>query len=352
MKKIFAIALALVMVFSMASAFAYCVTDIDWACATDVCNNGTPTIEVVPFVRSNTACAGESEFVQSNCAAAVVGERVYYAVKLTIPADLNEEWYEAATLSVDYSNLSAKEGGKEIADLAPVKLAGGDVTYAKVKDEAGVYWLKGSGVQAGWGTGWEKEGAAGVTFGNDNIFFGFALKSSAKVCVSIKSENKFTETVVNGYTVKMNPDTVNVLQISKDGKIVQVETDKDDKIVAFKVSVVPGTWYTVKTLNASGTKFYVDAATELDWTCNDAGKFLKEVMDAFKLNFGTCVTEKAIKANFGWKDEVKSCTEYKTNAMAVVDSDCVVSIPKTGDVSVVAYAVMAVVAAAGAMLKK
>ena len=339
MKKIFAIALALVMVLSMASAFAYCVTDIDWACATDVCNNGTVTIEVVPFVRSNTACAGESEFVQSNCAAAVVGERVYYAVKMTVPADLNEEWYEAATLSVDYSNLASDEAGTDLADFGPVKLAGGAVTYANVKDEAGVYWLTKAGAAnatAGWGDAWEKEGAAGVSFGNDNVFFGWAEKSSAKVCVTVKSENKFTSANVNGYTVTMNPDTVNVLQIVKDGKTVQVETDKDDKVVAFKVSD-GANWYTVKTYNVAGTKFYTTANTEMDWTCDAAGKFLKEVMDAFKLNFGTCVTEKAIKANFGWKDEVKSCTEYKTAAMAIVDSECVVAIPKTGDKSVLAW---------------
>ena len=74
MKKIFAIALALVMVLSMASAFAaYCDTTWDWSCATNVINCGKATIEVIPYVRSTTACAGESEFVQSSCAAAVPG---------------------------------------------------------------------------------------------------------------------------------------------------------------------------------------------------------------------------------------------------------------------------------------
>ena len=342
MKKIFAIALALVMVLSMASAFAYCVTDIDWACATEVCNNGLPTVEVVPFVRSNTACAGESEFVQSNCAAAVVGERVYYAVKVTIPADLNKEWYEKATIAGDYTNMTSDMAlNTDLVDWTG-NLSSNALAYATVKDEPGVYWLTAPGATAataGWGTTWEKEGAAGVSFGNDNIFYGFAKKSSAKLCVTLTSDNKtaFKSTVVNGYTVTLNPDNVNVLQIVKDGKTVQVETDKDDKVVAFKVSVDGTTWYTVKTYNVAGTKFYTTANTELDWTCNDAGKFLKEVMDAFKLNFGTCVTEKAIKANFGWKDEVKSCTEFKTNAMAVVDADCVVAIPKTGDASVLAW---------------
>ena len=43
----------------------------------------------------------------------------------------------------------------------------------------------------------------------------------------------------------------------------------------------------------------------------------------------------------------------KANGTAIVDPECKIEIPKTGDVSVVAYAVMALVAAAGAMgLKK
>ena len=58
----------------------------------------------------------------------------------------------------------------------------------------------------------------------------------------------------------------------------------------------------------------------------------------FGLDINTCVTDKVIKANFGWKDKVESCFAWKTqNAMAVVDSECVVAIPKTGDASVLAW---------------
>ena len=342
MKKIFAIALALVMVLSMASAFAYCVTDIDWACATEVCNNGLPTVEVVPFVRSNTACAGESEFVQSNCAAAVVGERVYYAVKVTIPADLNKEWYDVATVSVDYSNMTSDMAlATDLVDIVAATLSAGDLAYASVKDEPGVYWLTQKGATAAtvaWGNGWEKEGAAGVTFGNDNIFYGFAKKSSAKVCVTLNSEVKFNKgdaTVVNGYTVTYDGAAGRpTLIFTKDGKSANVYLDADDKVV--KLSVDGG--FVTSTFTSDGTKFFVaNDVDPVDFTCNEYGKFLKKVMDEFKFTFGTCITEKAIKANFGWKSEVKSCTEYKTAAMAVVDADCVVAIPKTGDASVLAW---------------
>ena len=71
------------------------------------------------------------------------------------------------------------------------------------------------------------------------------------------------------------------------------------------------------------------------------------------LNFGTCVNADTIKANFGWYNKSWNCTNYNKNGLAVVNPECQVAIPKTGDVSVVAYAVMALVAAAGAMgLKK
>ena len=63
--------------------------------------------------------------------------------------------------------------------------------------------------------------------------------------------------------------------------------------------------------------------------------------------------KKAINANFGWNDEIESCFTWSKNGTAIVNPECKVEIPKTGDASVVAYAVMALVAAAGAMgLKK
>ena len=106
MKKIFAIALALVMVLSMASAFAFCKTgDYAWDCATDVCNFGKAKVEVVPYVATN-ACDGKGvEYVESTCAGAVYGQKVFYAIKLTVPADINAEWFAKATLTVEEKGL-------------------------------------------------------------------------------------------------------------------------------------------------------------------------------------------------------------------------------------------------------
>ena len=82
---------------------------------------------------------------------------------------------------------------------------------------------------------------------------------------------------------------------------------------------------------------------------------MNEVMAKFNLAgcvIGTCVDDEIVQRNFGWDDEFENCFAWSNKGAAVVNPECVVAIPKTGDVSVVAYAVMAVVAAAGAMLKK
>ena len=122
MKKIFAIALALVMVLSMASAFAstWCRTDFDWSCATTVCDNGTGSVELIPYVKGNDCGKGKVEVVPfvkvndgcgnyvwqaNNCAAAINSENVYYAVKLTVEPKADNEWWKAATLKVELKGL-------------------------------------------------------------------------------------------------------------------------------------------------------------------------------------------------------------------------------------------------------
>ena len=329
MKKIFAIALALVMVLSMASAFAYCLTDINWACATDVCNNGTGKIEIVPVVKTNDGCYSY-EWSNSSCAGAVNSEKVYFAVKLTVDAYPNTDWWDEAEIKFETKGLNTTDADVYFPADGAIPAS---IIDAEEDDEV-VYYLKAGA--------WTK--AKDLADGLDNAHVWSARVTNAakaKVCVTLESKNEFNGAVVNGYTVSYNPNagtTASILAFENDEYKVKVYVDKDDEIVKFEVgNKAWSTNYAVKTLNADGTKFYVDATTELDWTCNEYGKFLKKVMDEFKLAFGTCITDKAIMANFGWDDEVESCFTWSANAQAIVDAECVVAIPKTGDASVLAW---------------
>ena len=341
MKKIFAIALALVMVLSMASAFAYCLTDINWACATDVCENGKGSVEVIPYVKGN-GCGTGNTWTPSTCAGAVNGDKVYAAIKFTVDADPDMEWWNKADLDMTVKGMkdnSLTAGAHKALNAKTFNdafKAGALVKLVKAVPEnenefvAGEYYLVPDAAFVKAVPAADFEADAGSLFSAT-----VKEATKAKFCVALVSENSFKSATVNGYKVEL---TKAGLEISKDGKKVVVGTDKDDKVVQFTVGEASWTApYVVKTLNADGTKFYVDATTELDWTCNEYGKFLKEVMDAFKLNFGICVTEKAIKANFGWDDKVESCFSWNSDVQAVVNAECVVAIPKTGDASVLAW---------------
>ena len=345
MKKIFAIALALVMVLSMASAFAWCVTDINWACATDVCENGTGSVEVIPYVKGN-GCGTGNTWTPSTCAGAVNGDKVYAAIKLTVDEDPNEEWWEDATLEMSvkgmkagslaagnvYTKMDVDDFNDAIVDGALVDLIEA-VEDNEGKFKAGEYYIvpqedDDAFLKAVPADDFEAEVA---TLWSATV----AEAAKAKFCVALKSENSFESAEVNGYTVTYEDG---MLKIEDEDYRVGVVVDKDDEVEAFIVrDLATKDLETIETYNVKQTKFYAQSTETYDWTCDSLGKFLKGVMEDFELDFGTCVTEKAIKANFGWDDKVESCFSWNSDVQAVVNAECVVAIPKTGDASVLAW---------------
>lgn len=402
MKKIFAIALALVMVLSMASAFAsQCATGFDWTKAADPNKCGKVTVEVVPYIKVNNGCGGFT-YQMSNCAGAVRGEKVYYAVKLTAEANLDEEWLAQAKVKMGLTEL--KDNAKGIKNGDIVKMKG----VKKGEDKQIVYYLSG---KAGTFT-WVDETTDG--FNMDNfIYTNIALDArKTKVCATLTSENKFTEGIVGEYYVVYTRTNVNqfdrevtdrilvssmtmvdgeyVVSVTliRDGKVIE-----DNKVYKTETDGTGDYWITYKQadgkdyaihLNAGGGDFVNTYLTKvndgnaylmvyskkggtllvtytikdekihkIDYTqaCGEAQ--YATIKAYFGLDIGTTITDKLIKKNFGWDDEVKSCFQWNKDAVAIVNPECQIEIPKTGDVSVVAYAVMALVAAAGAMgLKK
>ncbi|MDD6045533.1 MAG: hypothetical protein PUC76_07835 [Clostridia bacterium] len=328
MKKIFAIALALVMVLSMASAFASAcsVGPFDWTCATKNNNCGKVKVEVVPYVKVNADC-NDVDYVANTCAGAVKGEKVYFTMKLTVDAHVDAEWFHHSALKVDYTELLAEDGVTPKPDVTNLWVEGTPQTFTSLDLDADkektYYWNETT-------TSWE-ENDDDFEFGAKNLITAVVGNASkAKVCATITSKNEnFTEGIVGDYKVYYEAGRgMWITEADYDEEedpenAVFYALDEDDKVTGiFKMN------------DKCSTNFY------------------NAVTSFFGITMGTCLNQDTVDANLGWDEKQESCFKWSKEAAAIVDANCVVSIPKTGDVSVVAYAVMAVVAAAGAMLKK
>ena len=350
MKKIFAIALALVMVLSMASAFAssWCRTDFDWNCATTVCDNGTGSVELIPYVKGND-CGKGNLFTVSKCAGAVNNDTIYFAIKLTVDANPNEEWWKAAKLS-----FSTVKGVTVLTNNGTLPTNLFDLIKRANSNEfkAGEYYLTYNAAKKNW----ELVKAANFEADANTLLSARVTEAAkAKVCVKLSSENKLAKNAtatIGDWTVSYDEAAKKLMFTKKGNKVVHIGLNADtDKVEAAWGSLDGGHTGIVFVSLEDG--MLVDGVgTRYGTSCNEAA-LVMEVMNLFKFSFNTCMTKKAIQTNFGWSAESESCFQWNKDALAVVNAECQVAIPKTGDVSVVAYAVMALVAAAGAMgLKK
>ena len=217
MKKIFAIALALVMVLSMASAFASpCTAGFDWTCPTSSTNCGQGKVELVPFVKVNNGCGGY-DWEVSTCAAAVASENVYWAVKLTVDANPDMEWWNEAVLTLD---------GTEIADpTANWKFATSDAKGIDfTEDETVVYYaLVKQGAAGEWWIDAEDD-----DFDYADVVYTSAVPANAKaskvkLCAKLVSNGEdFEAGYVGDYLVTYKNDVLSVYSdlIANGGKLL------------------------------------------------------------------------------------------------------------------------------------
>ena len=334
MKKIFAIALALVMVLSMASAFAFCASGTyDWACATDVCNFGKAKVEVVPYVVAN-ACDGKAiEYVQSDCAAAVYGQKIFYAIKLTVPADINAEWFANATLAVKEEGLVDATFDAMVANHPVLGAIESYKDFGEKEMVWYVYNVEGDGLAT-----WFVKNAADEDFDLSAVIMNAEVNNAkkAKVCATLTSElypvDKYVE--VGNYKVIYRTADKNLVVDVFDGNnwdysAAIIHFNKDSK-VEWVASDFEGSATDNKFVAWDGDQLVKADGTRVGTSCGAAAK-VAAALKYFNINFGTCITEKAIKANFGWDDKVESCFSWSDKAVSVVDAECVVAIPKTGD---------------------
>lgn len=324
MKKIFAIALALVMVLSMASAFALnnCSGNFSWTCPTTTNYCGRGTVEVVPYVKLNNGCGGY-DWQVNTCATAINTEKIYFAIKLNVEANPDSSanhkqaayWWKEASLKITVTGADAGAKFNKYENKMVNIYKGIEWDAKKAKE----YYFNFVTEE------WDEVEDATEDVATLNNFVKEAVvnkATKAKVCAELISEHSGLGTWTYGdYTVTVNPNNITFVN----------GTDR------MTIAMTDGK---VTSVNASAD-------------------FAAKVVADFNLNnctLGTCINADTIKANFGWEDkdgDLKKCFSWSDKGASVVNPECTIEIPKTGDVSVVAYAVMALVAAAGAMgLKK
>ena len=391
MKKIFAIALAVVMVLSMASAFASnCTAGFDWTCATSVNKCGKATVEVIPYVKANDSCGG-FKWVPNTCAGAVNTDVVHYVVKMSVDANPDKEWFDAATFSLTAKGLAdgtAAAAAKTAYTYTAQKGAFANVEFTGDNAAtAQVYYMNAQGV-------WVRYDADNDATAEDKFVQTLNVFDApkAKLCAKLESKNDFTSGVVGNYWVEYTSEKGGVAA-KKASLVYKVTSAPDlssvslwvgnDKLawdiayvdgyivataptageVAEPTMLVGGTAVAAEFENGNAAKDATFATLKV-WTVKDGAKGadllvtytivdgkVREIKHTnvcgaatyetikafFGLEIGTCVDKDLIKANFGWKDKVENCFSWSDKAVAVVDAECVVAIPKTGDASVLAW---------------
>jgi len=309
MKKIFAIALALVMVLSMASAFASpCTAGFDWT-KVDTTACGKAKVEVVPYVKVSNGCGGY-DWQVSECAGSVKDEKVYFAIRLTVDADMDMEWWNKAALTISSTGMTSNYTKAAL-----------DKTGVASSDKEAVYYYKwegsGSWVKVGTEAGQidvadDVEAASAVSVYMKGMEV--ADSSKAKVCVNLNSTgNDFVRGTVGKYYVEY---------ITENGQLVLKVWEK-------QTAKNPLAVYTIVN----------DKVVKVDYT--NAGSCAPYDVASIKAFFGiyegTTITTKLVNKNFGWDNKISDCNTWSSNVTAIVDTDCVVAIPKTGDASVLAW---------------
>ena len=310
MKKIFAIALAVVMVLSIASV----ASAFTWTKPADstTADNFGYSIDVIKFTRS-TGALGSSSFNADEAATAVNGADVYYAIKLVV------------------SNPSDSIKAQAKVDVQVTALEGAlNVTADINKLGNGVYYFGAIDTLDGWFHTVDK-------FSNEMpVYTAKCLDTdTAKVEAKVYSERPLDGSwfEVGSYEVAVNGRII-AFRLADTDKMVATFTRNADDLV---VGVTYGDAGDTETM-----KLY-------EWLNNGSATDFRKAVE----NKEVYMTNANLRAAFGWSYSQSDSITWNANSTPII-LDPTVSIPKTGDnASVIGFAMImvAVVAAAVAVRK-
>ena len=317
MKKIFAIALAVVMVLSIASV----ASAFTWAKPADstTADNFGYNIDVIKFTRS-TGTLGSSYFNADEAATAVNGADVYWAIKLTVNSP-SDSIKANAYVDVTFTALEGMESFSKstvIRDLAN-----------------GVYYYGGNTV-----------GFQPISyFVSNNLNMNYTAETpvfatrcldtaTAKITAKVYSERPLeTAFIVGNYCIEVNGNLINFFKDDKVTLIAQFTRNDDGLITAVAYGDAG---------DAETMKLY-------EWLNNGSATDFRKAVE----NKEVYMTNSNLRAAFGYSYSQSDSATWNANSTPII-LDPTVSIPKTGDnASVIGFAMImvAVVAAAVAVRK-
>ena len=255
----------------------------------------------------------------------------------------------------------AEQDAKDALDKAKAAVAAATERDAKAQAAANAAAAELAAAQAALDTLQHAQGATtdDLYAAQKRVDAAAAADTAAKT--ELQAANTELQTAQAALAAAPNEDAIKQLEKATEEKKVDLEKKQAAYDVAAATSGALATAPTAYYNKYDGTSFsgvkgsLILATGTITGTptstnnCSDLAKMLQMI----NIKLGDCVKGSTIKAIFGWEDSASSKATWNKNALAIVNPECQVAIPKTGDVSVVAYAVMALVAAAGAMgLKK